>query len=157
MSKTQNTLRLALLASVVSLGMFSSASAQTAPPLVPAPSSTPVPPLAPSLTPDTFFSGKLQPANWLASDAMNEPVHNLQKEKIGEVNDLVIDGDGKVVAAVVGIGGFLGMGEKDVAISIRALRMNHDEKGKTLLVLDVSKDALKSAPTYKPVTTAKRS
>ena len=155
MSKTQNTLRLALLASAVSLGMLSAVSAQTAPPLVPAPTSTPVPPLAPSLTGEIFFGGKLQPANWLASDAMNEPVHNLQKEKIGEVNDLVIDGDGKVVAAVIGIGGFLGMGEKDVAINIRAVRMNHDEKGKTLLVLDVSKDALKAAPTYKPMKTAK--
>ena len=155
-SSMQSTLRLALLASAVSLGMVSAISAQTAPPLVPAPSSTPVPPVAPGLTPDTFFSAKLQPASWLASDAMNEPVHNLQKEKIGEVDDLVIDGDGKVVAAIIGIGGFLGMGEKDVAINIRAIRMNQDEKGKTLLVLDISKDALKAAPAYLPVITAKR-
>jgi PRC-barrel domain len=155
MTNPRNALRLVLLASTVCLSMISAAPAQTAPPLVPAPSSTPTPPPVVSLIVDTFFSGKLMPANWRASDAMNEPVHNLQKEKIGEVNDLVIDGDGKVVAAVIGIGGFLGMGEKDVAINIRAVRMNHDEKGKTLLVLDVSKDALKAAPAYKPMKTAK--
>lgn len=141
-SRTSNTLRLALLATAVSVGMFSVVTAQT------------VPPTPPTLTSETFFTGKLQPANWLASSAMDEPVLNLQKEKIGELNDLVIDGDGKVVAAVVGVGGFLGMGEKDVAINIRAIRMSHDEKGTTSLVLDVTKDALKAAPAYKAITTA---
>ena len=151
MSKIKTTLRLALLATTISVGALSVASAQTAP--VPAPMTTPVPPMAPVLSPDTFFSGKLLPANWLASDAMDEPVHNLQKEKIGEVNDLIVDGDGKVVAAVIGIGGFLGMGEKDVAITYKAIQVVRDEKGKATLILDVSKAALKAAPAYKSVTT----
>ena len=157
MSTIKNNLRVALLATAISAGMLSMASAQTAPAPVPAPASTPVPPLAPAVVPSTFFNETLQPSSWLASDTMNVSVHNLQKEKIGEVNDLVVDGDGRVVAAIIGIGGFLGMGEKDVAITFKAIRMSRDEKGKALLVLDVSKDALKTAPAYKPITTAKRS
>lgn len=151
----QRMLRHALHASAISLGLLSGAMAQTAPTLQ-APSATPAPPIVLRPLPDTFFSGQLQPRSWLATDAISEPVQNLQKEKIGEVNDLVIDGDGKVVAAVIGIGGFLGMGEKDVAVTIQALRMNQNDKGKTVLTLDVSKEALKSAPAYNPITTATR-
>ena len=151
----QTSMRLALCAAAVSLGMLSAASAQTAAPTVPAPSTIPVPPISSGQISETFFSGRLQPSSWRASDAMDEPVLNLQKEKIGEVNDLLIDRDGKVVAAIIGIGGFLGMGEKDVAIAIAAIRMNRDEKGKALLVVDVSKDALEAAPAYKIMTTAK--
>jgi hypothetical protein len=157
MSQIKNTLRFALVASALSLGALSPVLAQTATPLVPAPSSTPTPPIIPALMPDTFYSGKLLPTNWLASDTISTSVHNLQKEKIGEVNDLIIDGDGRVVAAVIGIGGFLGMGEKDVAITFSAIRMTRDEKGKAVLALDVSKEALKAAPTYKPMTLAKKS
>lgn len=157
MSQIKTTLRLALVASALSLGTLVPVLAQTATPPVPAPSSTPTPPIIPALMPDTFYSGKLLATNWLASDAMNVSVHNLQKEKIGEVNDLILDGDGRVVAAVVGIGGFLGVGEKDVAITFTAIRMTRDEKGKAVLALDVSKEALKAAPTYKPMTLAKKS
>lgn len=157
MSQIKNTLRLALVASTLSLGTLSPVLAQTATPLAPTPSATPMPPIIPALLPDTFYSGKLLPTNWLASDAMDTSVHNLQKEKIGEVNDLIIDGDGRVVAAVVGIGGFLGMGEKDVAITFSALRITRDEKGAALLAVDASKEALKAAPTYKPMTLAKKS
>ena len=154
-SQIKNTLRLALLATTLSTGMLTMASAQTTP-AVPAPTATPMPPVAPMAAAETFFIGKLQPSAWLASDAMDEPVLNMQKEKIGEVNDLIVDGDGKVVAAVVGIGGFLGMGEKDVAITFRAIRMSRNENGKAMLVVDVTKDALKAAPAYKPTTSAQR-
>jgi len=127
MSPIKNTLRLALVASALSLGTLSPVLAQTATPPVPAPNSTPTPPIIPALLPDTFYSGKLLATNWLASDTMDTSVHNLQKEKIGEVKDLIIDGDGRVVAAVVGIGGFLGMGEKDVAITFSAKRNVSEE------------------------------
>jgi PRC-barrel domain len=151
LSQIQQSLRLTLLATAVSLATLSAASAQ----MSPAPSTTPMPAIAPSVMQDTFFNTPLQAKSWLASDAMDEPVQNLQQEKIGEVKNLVIDGDGKVVAAIVGIGGILGMGEKDVAINIKAIRMNANADGKILLVLDVSKDVLKSAPAYKPTITAK--
>ncbi len=45
---------------------------------------------------ETFYSGPLQSTGWRATEAMDEAVHNVQKDRIGEVKDLLIDGDGRV-------------------------------------------------------------
>jgi sporulation protein YlmC with PRC-barrel domain len=70
-------------------------------------------------------------------------VYDVQNEKIGSVQDIVLNKDGRVTAVVVDVGTFLGMGGKDVAVSLNDLKMNNDR-----LTLDRSKDQLKSAPTY---------
>ncbi|WP_082666517.1 PRC-barrel domain-containing protein [Aureimonas sp. AU4] len=53
----------------------------------------------------------------LGSGLMGAQVAGAAGENIGEVSDLVLDREGQVVAVVVGVGGFLGLGEKDVAIA----------------------------------------
>ncbi len=73
------------------------------------------------------------------------------------MKDLLIDPDGRVVAAIIGVGGFLGMGERDVAVSYRAIKLSRDDKGKPLFVVDVTKETLKAAPVYKSMRSAKRS
>jgi len=52
-----------------------------------------------------------------ATNLIGADVKTSTNEDIGSVSDLIIDSNGKIVAIVVGVGGFLGMGEKDVAIS----------------------------------------
>ncbi len=49
------------------------------------------------------------------------------------------------------------MGERDVAVSYRAIKLSRDDKGKPLFVVDVTKEALKAAPVYKSMRSAKRS
>ena len=69
---------------------------------------------------------------------------------VGEVNDVVLDWDGSVKAVVLGVGGFLGIGEKEVAIemsSIRKVRETNDSND-WFLVVNSSKDMLTSAPAY---------
>ncbi len=69
---------------------------------------------------------------------------------VGEVNDVVLDWDGSVKAVVLGVGGFLGIGEKDVAIemsSLRKARESNDAKD-WFLVVNSSKDMLTNAPAY---------
>ena len=69
---------------------------------------------------------------------------------VGEVNDVVLDWDGSVKAVVLGVGGFLGIGEKEVAIemsSIRKVRETNDLNDR-FLVVNSSKDMLTSAPAY---------
>lgn len=57
------------------------------------------------------------PSNGMSvSDLMDADVKTSNDEDVGSVNDLIIDEDGQIVAIVIGVGGFLGMGEKDVAI-----------------------------------------
>lgn len=73
---------------------------------------------------------------------------------IGEVNDVVLDWNGGTKAVVLGIGGFLGIGEKDVAVDMGSLRKvrEADDAGDWFLVVNASKATLESAPTYKRMT-----
>ena len=54
--------------------------------------------------------------NWRASKLMGLDVYNENNEKLGDVNEIILDKSGKVTAVVIGVGGFLGMGEHDVAV-----------------------------------------
>jgi hypothetical protein len=69
---------------------------------------------------------------------------------IGEVNDVVLDLNGQVKAVVLGVGGFLGMGEKDVAIDITSLQRVRESADSSdwFLVVNSTKDALSQAPAY---------
>lgn len=71
-------------------------------------------------------------------------------EDIGTITDLVIDEDGQINAVVVGVGGFLGMGEKKVAIEWDSLELAKAEDGNKEYVITVnaSEDALKAAEEY---------
>jgi hypothetical protein len=69
-------------------------------------------------------------------------------ENIGTVDELVIDNNGKIVAVVVGVGGFLGMGDRDVAISWDALEVETDSDGDTRFFVNQSRDQLRNAPEY---------
>ena len=61
-----------------------------------------------------------------ASALLNENVVNSANESIGDVNDVMLDKDGKVAAVIVGVGGFLGMGEKDVALTFDQLKFTNN-------------------------------
>jgi sporulation protein YlmC with PRC-barrel domain len=59
---------------------------------------------------------------WRASKLIGLNVYNNDNEKIGGITELIVDKSGKLDAVVVGAGGFLGLGEHDVAIPYRAPR-----------------------------------
>ena len=81
------------------------------------------------------------------SDYYNQNVYDVRDTKIGEVNDLLVDNGGKVNAVIIGVGGFLGVGEKNVAVAFPSLKLA-EKDGKRYLVLNTTKEALKSAPGY---------
>lgn len=65
---------------------------------------------------DHFIAQAL--ANMVSIDnLMGSPVHTTDDEEVGNINDIVVDVDGQIKAIIVGVGGFLGIGEKDVAIT----------------------------------------
>lgn len=70
-------------------------------------------------------------------------------EDIGTITDLVIDENGQINAVVVGVGGFLGMGEKNVAIEWDSLELTKDEDGEDYVItVQASQDALEAAEEY---------
>jgi hypothetical protein len=59
---------------------------------------------------------------WQGSKLIGLNVYNDQNEKIGSIKDLMVDKSGNIASAVIGVGGFLGMGERDVAVKFADLK-----------------------------------
>jgi sporulation protein YlmC with PRC-barrel domain len=88
------------------------------------------------------------PADALSiSTYYNEDVYDNQDNKIGDVNDILLDKDGRVSTVIIGVGGFLGVGEKDVAVPFTALKVA-EKAGDRYLVINATKEALEKAPGY---------
>jgi sporulation protein YlmC with PRC-barrel domain len=82
-----------------------------------------------------------------ASKLMGTPVNNLQDEKLGKVENILVDlPSGRVVAVIVASGGFLGMGDELSAVPPTALRFTSDRE---TLQLDATKELLSSSPHFK--------
>lgn len=77
---------------------------------------------------------------------------NAEWDDIGEINNLVVSRDGAVQAAVIGVGGFLGIGEKNVAVKmnqLKFLKKAGDDATDYFIVVPGSKASLEKAPEYK--------
>ncbi len=84
----------------------------------------------------------------LASNMIGQTVVNPQNETVGDVDDLVMDRSGRVTAAVIGVGGFLGIGEKSVGVPIESLSPQRTEDGDVQLVTMLSREELEQAPEF---------
>ncbi len=82
-----------------------------------------------------------------ASDFTGKRVYSKAGDDIGEVNDVLLSADGKVSAVILGVGGFLGIGEKDVLVAMRSIDMQRDGEA-VKLVVDATKEILTGAPSY---------
>lgn len=74
---------------------------------------------------------------------------NSANEAIGDINEVVLAKDGKVAAIVIGVGGLLGMGEREVAMDFKSIRMSRDQNNNLVLTVNATKDALKNAPEWR--------
>ena len=95
----------------------------------------------------TAATSSLSTTHWLASDIYKADVYDNAENKIGVVTDLIIDNSGNVTTAVVGVGGFLGAGKKEVAVPFKDLKVVSRDN-KDWLVLNRTKEELKAAPAY---------
>jgi sporulation protein YlmC with PRC-barrel domain len=86
---------------------------------------------------------------WLATLLIGQTVTNDAGESVGDINDLLVDKSGRIANVVIGVGGFLGIGEKNVAVPYDALSVRTDDKGKRVVRMSVSKEVLKAAPDFK--------
>jgi len=98
-------------------------------------------------------SVKSAAADISAKSLINESVKNASNETIGDINDVLIGSDGKVAAIIVGVGGFLGMGEKNVALPFDQLMFAKSADDDLIVSTSMTKEGLQSAPEYvKPET-----
>jgi sporulation protein YlmC with PRC-barrel domain len=82
------------------------------------------------------------------SDWYKQDIYDPSDSKIGKIDDVLVSDNGQVNALIVGVGGFLGAGEKDVAVPFGAVKQT-TKNNKMYLTIDTTKDALKSAPGFK--------
>ncbi|QJR18157.1 PRC-barrel domain-containing protein [Pelagibacterium halotolerans] len=88
---------------------------------------------------------------WLATEIIGETIYNStgdDAEAIGDVNDFVLDQNGEIGAVVVGVGGFLGIGQKSVAINWADLELAQDMDGNNRLVASMTREQLENAAEF---------
>ncbi|MCX5578252.1 PRC-barrel domain-containing protein [Kaistia terrae] len=86
--------------------------------------------------------------DWLASNLMGSTVYSGTDENLGKIVDILATDAGQVKAVVIGVGGFLGIGRKDVAVSPSTLERVQIDNG-VKLVLKTTKEELNTAPEFK--------
>jgi hypothetical protein len=95
----------------------------------------------------TFYA--VRPVDMTASNLMRTEVYNLQDEHIGRIEDLVIGGGREVAAVVVGVGGFLGLGQRYAALPPGAVVLTRQPNGSMRAIVDATRDQLRNAPEFK--------
>lgn len=162
-----------MITTAASALMVGAAVAQTST----SPSSTPSTPSAsapmsssaPASADSAHFINTQTSDQWLASSFKGTDVIGPDNAKIGDVNDILFDKQGKIVAYVVGVGGFLGIGEKNVALAPDSFQVvpasetrattgsgatttttaSSTASDDVKLKLSMTKDQLKQAPDFK--------
>lgn len=79
---------------------------------------------------------------------LGRDVRTRVEEDMGRIVDLLADRNGRIQAAVIEFGGFLGIGTRKIAVDWSALRFEGD--GKTVVIVEMTRDQLRIAPEYKP-------
>jgi sporulation protein YlmC with PRC-barrel domain len=113
-----------------------------------------------------FGDVAVQESDFFASDLIGMRIYNseieidanamvadgaeLEWDDIGEINDVIISKDGNVTAVILGVGGFLGMGERDVSVSMDTIKVvkEEGESNDRFLVVTTSKEILEQAPEF---------
>jgi sporulation protein YlmC with PRC-barrel domain len=99
-------------------------------------------------------SEQAAPLKSLPPDAMTvtnwykQNVYDPSEQKIGEIADVLVDNDGRIGTFIVSVGGFLGVGEKHIAVPFTAVHATQ-RNGRWWLTMNASRDALKSATGFK--------
>lgn len=81
-----------------------------------------------------------------ASEIIKDPIYNDANEQVGTVDDLIVRSDDKVVYAIVSVGGFLGIGDRLIAVPYQAFGIEGDGK---FVLPGATKEQLKNVPEFK--------
>lgn len=153
-------LRTALLTTTCALFIGGTAFAQTATPApTDAPAAAPEMPVSsqnmfgspPAENADQVGFMEAKDGQMLVSSFIGQSVYESDAPdaaSVGKLNDLIASPEGEIEAAVIGVGGFLGVGEKDVAVSPDQLQLATRSDGKKWLVIKASKEQLTEAPAF---------
>jgi PRC-barrel domain protein len=89
------------------------------------------------------------PSGLLASNLIGTTVYSADDQSIGDINDIILPPDGgQPMQVIVGVGGFLGLGEKDVVLDMSKLSFVTTDDGNLKVVAQTSQEELKNMPAF---------
>jgi sporulation protein YlmC with PRC-barrel domain len=100
----------------------------------------------------TLSSSQVQ-GDWRASKVVGLSVYNDNNEKLGSINDLLMDKSGNIKAVVLGVGGFLGMGEHLVAVPLEKVKFSSEPIAYTGTASSGAGGGMATRPASPPPTT----
>ena len=121
---------------VAAICLAAAASAQTQ-------QSTVLPPDAPDM-PSVTVLGSRQ-----AQSVLGREVRSSADENMGRIVDVIVERSGRVRAAVIDFGGFLGLGSRKIAVDWGALHFAPERSTRDVVTLDLTREQVKAAPEYK--------
>ena len=83
-----------------------------------------------------------------ASNLIGKSIVNASNEAVGDINDILVDGKGEVSSVIIGVGGFLGLGEKNVEMKFDELQFSRDKDGNVKISAPVTKESLEAMPAW---------
>lgn len=113
-----------------------------------------------------FGTTQMENSDFFASDLIGMRIYNSETDvdentrvqaggetewdDIGEINDIIVSADGEIRAVILGVGGFLGLGERDVTVNMDAIKVLREEGdvGARFLVVKTDKETLEAAPAF---------
>jgi len=88
------------------------------------------------------------PTGLLASNLIGTTVYSQDDQSIGDINDIILSQEGQASQVIVGVGGFLGLGEKDVVLDMSKLQIAATDDGNVKVVVQTSPEELKNMPAF---------
>jgi hypothetical protein len=113
-----------------------------------APPPQPPAPQVAETPPDGIIDAKVEPLTVSVMSILGKKVQSPKGDDLGRVVDVLADSGGRVRVAIIDFGGFLGVGDRKIAVDWPLLRFNPDRSDPSLL-LSVTREKLKAAPEYK--------
>ena len=130
-----------LLASVM-IGPVLAQQSPAPAPTPPAPAATP----APATRAQTTTTAPIATAGqWRASKLIGLNVYNDQNEKLGDINEILLDQSGKATGVVIGVGGFLGMGQREILVTMDKLKFVNEPVRTTATTTTTTRPATTAA------------
>jgi sporulation protein YlmC with PRC-barrel domain len=115
------------------------------------PVANPAPPAAAQPAAKPAFVATQKSDQWLAAKFKGTTVMDADSQKIGTISDILFDKDGKIEAYVVAVGGFLGMGAKDIALAPTSFEVIPGKNGNAdILKISLKQEELKTAQNFTP-------
>ena len=123
------------------------ATTTTTPAPVATDAATLAPPSDPATMDDVEYVTTEATGSLYTSDLVGQSVYGVGDEKVGDINDLLMDESGNIEAVVIGVGGFIGLGEKDVAVTLESLTISATDTAYRISIRATEQN-LEEAPTF---------